>query len=118
MTERDSSLLTKLSEDEGLRDASFTLEPDIRVTLPVTLVTNSFSAEKAGVLAQELANKRAQSLYKCEPFVRGSPASQVGGQWVWRARHGWGTVDFEAEVRFGLEGAEPHVNVVLLDNRL
>jgi hypothetical protein len=82
---------------------------------PGSSIKLGLSAEEAGILAQELANKRAQSLFNCQPFDNGSRARLVEGQWVWRERRARGRFDFEAKVQFREDGAEPDVDVRLLD---
>ncbi len=77
----------------------------------------ALSAAQAGVLARDLANAKAQTLYHQEPFRNQRPARLVDGHWVWRDRRGLGAVDFEAAVEFEREGANPKVQVMLLDSR-
>lgn len=72
---------------------------------------------QAGALAQRLANEKAQTLFNCQPFRNRSPAKFVQGHWVWHDLRGQGAGDIEATVEFALDGANPDVRVVQLDNR-
>ncbi len=78
---------------------------------------SALSATQAGVLAQALANERARTVYACQPFRHSAPARFVDGLWVWREQCGQGAVDFEAEVKLEVDGANPDVKVLLLDSR-
>ncbi len=78
----------------------------------------ALSATQAGGLAQTLANDRARTLFSCQPFHSYSSARFVDGHWLWRGRRGLGPVDFDAEVSFEADGANPEVKVLLLDSRL
>jgi hypothetical protein len=77
----------------------------------------TLTAEQATALAQELANEKAQRLFNCQPFRNGLPAQFVRGRWAWHDLRGQGSGDIEANVGFAVDGANPEVNVMLLDNR-
>ncbi len=76
------------------------------------------SAQEAGALAQRLANQRAESLYQVRPFRKAQSARLVEARWVWRQRRGFGAADIEAKVEFAVDGADPKVEVTLLDSRV
>ena len=77
--------------------------------------TGTLTAIQAETLAQKLANDQALALFKCEPFQNGPPAKFVQGHWVWHDRRAQGHGDIEATVQFAADGANPDVNVNLLD---
>jgi hypothetical protein len=79
--------------------------------------TGLLTAEKAGALAQLLANNHAQLLYDCQPFHNASPARFVEGRWTWHRLQAQGQGDMEATVEFGPDGSEPKVKVTRLDSR-
>jgi hypothetical protein len=68
-------------------------------------------------LALKLANEESEVLYKCRPFTNGPPAQLIEGRWVWQARQAKGQGDIEGSVKFGSNGANPNVRVLLLDGR-
>jgi hypothetical protein len=76
----------------------------------------SLSSDRAGALAKQLANERAQTLCHCQPFTTNQPAWLVGGLWHWRERRAYGHADLEANVSFSLDGSTPIVQVLLLDS--
>ena len=78
---------------------------------------STLTVDQAGALAQELANAKAQTLYKCQPFRSSPPAQFVQGHWVWHQLQAAGTGDIEATVEFAADGAEPNVGVTWLDSR-
>jgi hypothetical protein len=77
--------------------------------------TPSLTADRASLVAQRLANEKAQSLYQCQPFADGSPARFVGGRWVWHDRRAYGLYDLEATVELAADGSARSVDVILLD---
>src|ERR1043166_919139 len=77
----------------------------------------SLTAEQATILARKLANERAKSLYKCEPFHNGSEVRLVEGHWLWRCREAQGRADIEALVELKADGTEPRIEVTLLDSQ-
>jgi hypothetical protein len=79
--------------------------------------TSPLTAEQAGVLAQRLANEKAQTLYNCQPFLNGSPAQFVQGHWTWHSLKARGQGDMEATVEFATDGADPKVTVLRLESR-
>ena len=82
-----------------------------------TLHTRCLSAEQATALAHKLANEQAQADYHCQPFRDGPAAEFVQGRWVWCDLKAQGQLDLEGSVSFAADGANPSVNVILLDNR-
>ncbi len=72
---------------------------------------------EAGILAQQLANIKAQSIYQCSPFNRTVLAQWVPEGWYWHDRRGWGTSDYEATVKLASDGTKPEVTVVRLVNQ-
>jgi hypothetical protein len=79
--------------------------------------TSTLTAEQAGVLAQQLANDKAQTLYNCQPFRNAPPAQFVQGHWTWHQQQAQGLGDVDATVEFAANGAEPKVSVVQLESR-
>jgi hypothetical protein len=75
------------------------------------------TAAEAEALAIELANEKAQALYNCQPFRKGTPAELVQGHWVWHDLRGYQVFDVEATVKFAADGTNPEVDVMLLDSR-
>ncbi len=73
--------------------------------------------EKATIIARNAANAHAQGHYQCQPFVGGPSAVWTNGQWFWRDRRGFGSVDFEAVVWLGADFSTQSVQVLLLDSR-
>jgi beta-lactamase regulating signal transducer with metallopeptidase domain/tetratricopeptide (TPR) repeat protein len=78
--------------------------------------TGPLTAAQAGALAEQLANAKAQALYKFQPFGSGPPAELVAGNWVWHDLRGHGSLDVDATVKFGADGTNPEVDVILLSN--
>lgn len=72
---------------------------------------------EAGILAQHLANAKAQSIYQCSPFNRTVLAQWVPEGWFWQDRRGWGSSDYEATVKLASDGTKPEVTVVRLVNQ-
>ena len=79
---------------------------------------NPRTPEQATLLARQLANRQARVLYRCEPFVGGSPALWSNGHWIWRDRRGIGSGDIEAVVSLAPDLSTQSVQVLLLDNRV
>jgi hypothetical protein len=83
----------------------------------VTVLSRTMlTADQAGLLAQQLANEKAQELYSCQPFRDGPPARLVQGHWEWHRLQAVGQTDMKATVEFAV-GREPKVTVILLDSR-
>jgi len=80
------------------------------------LTTTRLTAAQAGVMAQKLANDRAQTLYNCQPFRADSPAEFVEGRWVWHNLRGQGRGDIEATVELTEDGSKSSVLVRRLDS--
>src|ERR1039457_2039422 len=76
----------------------------------------TLTSDKAGVLAQQLANEKAQALFNCQPFHNGPPGEFVQGHWAWHDLRGKGSGDFEAPVEFATDGGKSNVNVTRLDS--
>lgn len=68
---------------------------------------------EATLLATLLANGKAMSIYHCQPFHYGQPATFLAGRWFWRQIV---SGDFEATVHLAANGATNSVTVNLLDN--
>ena len=77
----------------------------------------TLTADKAGLLAQQLANEQAKRIYNCQPFHDGLPAQFVQGHWTWHDLKAQGPGDIEATVEFEADGAAPKVSVIWLDSR-
>ena len=82
-----------------------------------TTHTTPLTADQAGALAQQLANGKAQTLFKCQPFRNGPPAQFVQGHWVWHDLRGYGGGDIEATVEFAVNGANPDIRILQLESR-
>jgi hypothetical protein len=82
-----------------------------------TTRTTTLTADQAGALAQQLANGKAQTLFKCQPFRNGPAASFVRGHWVWHDLRGYGGGDIEATVEFAVNGANPDIRILQLESR-
>ena len=78
--------------------------------------TATLTSDKAGSLAQQLANEKAQTLYQCQPFQKAQPAQLIEGHWVWRQIQGQGRGDLEAKVEFKSDGTDPKVTLTRLEN--
>ncbi len=74
----------------------------------------TLDAGQATLLARQLANERAQTLYQCQPFRNGSGARLEGGRWMWQERRGYRFGDMEARVSFALDGSARRVEVLWL----
>src|SRR4051812_42376036 len=79
-------------------------------TVPVT-------AERAAVIARQLANEKAHTLYDCRPFEDDEPARFIDGHWLWRQRQARGVGDLESSVELAADGSPRRVDVILLDSR-
>jgi hypothetical protein len=77
----------------------------------------ALNSDQAKVLAQQIANEQAQTLYGHQPFSNGAPALIHDGGWIWRDRHACGSGDMEATVILAADGSPRSVNVLLLDSR-
>ena len=75
------------------------------------------SAEQAQSVAVRLANSKASTLYRCEPFGSRQAARFSQGRWLWSDRQGYGTGDIEATVELAADGSTNRVDIRLLDNR-
>ena len=78
--------------------------------------TATLTPDQARALAQNLANEKAQTLFKCQPFHNGPPAQFVQGHWTWHQLQAQGTGDMEANVEFEADGAKPGVTVLRLES--
>jgi hypothetical protein len=78
--------------------------------------TATLTSDKAGSLAQQFANEKAQTLYHCQPFQRAKPAQLIEGHWVWSQIQGQGKSDLEAKVEFKANGADPKVILTRLES--
>src|SRR5215471_21551508 len=78
--------------------------------------TANLTSDKAGSLAQQLANEKAQSLYHCQPFQKAEPAQLIEGHWLWHQIRGQGRGDLEAKVEFRADGADPKVILTRLES--
>ena len=79
--------------------------------------TEALTSAKAGIMARELANRRASALYGAQPFAARSPARWVNGSWLWEDRQACGRGDMEAAIVLGPDGKEKSVRILLLDSR-
>jgi hypothetical protein len=75
------------------------------------------SVEQAIALPRKLANEQTEAQYHCQPFRDGPSAEFVQGRWVWSDLKAQGQLDVEGSVSFAADGANPSVNVILLDNQ-
>jgi len=76
----------------------------------------ALTADRATLLACQLANQEALTLYDCQPFSDGSPARFVQGRWVWGERRGWGYGDIEASVTLAADGSKPAIEVTYVQS--
>lgn len=79
--------------------------------------STSLTAEQATTTAVRLANDKASTLYKQEPFVVGQPAQFVAGRWLWVARQGFGRSDIQATVELAADGSTNSVDVQLFNSQ-
>ena|ERR1019366_1787550 len=79
--------------------------------------TTTLTAKQAGVVAQRLANEKAQTLFHCQPFRNSPLAEFVQGHWTWHDLRGQGSGDVEATVEFEANGAKPKTSIVWLESR-
>jgi hypothetical protein len=77
----------------------------------------SLTAEQAKMVAIQLANDKASTLYLSRPFRGSQPARFEGGHWVWVGRQGYGHGDIEATVELAADGSTNSVCLKLLDSR-
>jgi hypothetical protein len=77
----------------------------------------SLTAEQAKMVAIQLANDRASTLYHSQPFRGSQPARFEAGHWVWVGRQGYGHGDIEALVELAADGSTNSVYLKLLDSR-
>jgi hypothetical protein len=75
------------------------------------------SAGQAQIVAAQLANDKASTVYHCQPFGSGQPAHFDQGRWVWVDRRGHGSGDIEARVEVAANGSTNSVDLKLLDSR-
>jgi hypothetical protein len=74
---------------------------------------SSLTSSQATQLATRLANDQATTLYRCQPFHDGQPASFADGHWHWKQlRPG----DYEATVELAANGSTNKVRVEWLDD--
>ena len=78
--------------------------------------TPPLTPDKAGSLAQQLANEKAQALYHCQPFQKTEPAQFIDGHWVWHQIQGQGKGDLEARIEFKPDGADPKITLTRLES--
>ncbi len=77
----------------------------------------ALNADQARIMAVQLANDKAADLYGCQPFHDSPSARFEAGRWVWTARQGAGTCDFQATVELAANGSTNEVDVQLLDSQ-
>jgi hypothetical protein len=78
----------------------------------------SLTSGQATALAIHLANQKADTLYHCQPFRDGQPATFTRGQWVWSDTRGYGRGDIQAIVELAANGSTNYVNIELFDNQV
>ena len=79
--------------------------------------TTGLTSVKAGMMARELANQRASTLYGARPFRTDSPARWENGKWIWEDRQACGRGDMEAAIVLAPDGKEESIKILLLDSR-
>ncbi|HLX95659.1 MAG TPA: hypothetical protein VKU37_07935 [Verrucomicrobiae bacterium] len=77
----------------------------------------SLTTTQASTIALQLANDKASSIYKCQPFRDGRPACFVDGHWVWMNQRGYGHGDFQVTVELADDGSTNSVDLKLLDSQ-
>lgn len=75
------------------------------------------TAGQARLIARQLANDQARTLYDLEPFWNGAPARFVQGGWIWSDRQGCGVGDVEATVILAADGSPRSIDVMFLDTQ-
>src|ERR1017187_4143885 len=75
------------------------------------------SAGRAQILAVQLANEKASTVYHCRPFGSGHAAHFTQGRWVWADQRGHGSGDIEAKVEVAEDGSPKSVDLKLLDSK-
>jgi hypothetical protein len=75
------------------------------------------TADQADALALQLANKKALTIYNCQPFQNARTARFAQGHWEWSQRQGFGHCDLEVAVKLAPDGSTNAVDVKLLDNQ-
>ncbi|MGB7746912.1 MAG: hypothetical protein WBN75_06455 [Verrucomicrobiia bacterium] len=73
----------------------------------------SLTADQAKTAAIQLANDKASTLYHCQPFRDGQPATFESDHWVWREL---APGDIEATVKLAADGSTNSVAINLLSN--
>jgi beta-lactamase regulating signal transducer with metallopeptidase domain len=106
----------------ALTAATSDASSDVRITARRALAilrggqASILTRDEARVLAERLANEKAQALYNCQPFRNGPQAQFVRDHWTWHRLQAQGEGDIEATVEFAADGAEPKVTVVRLES--
>ena len=77
----------------------------------------SLTSEQATAAAIRLANDKADTLYHCQPFRDGQPASFKQGHWTWRDSRGYGLGDIQATVELAANGSTNNVDVEFFDSQ-
>jgi len=77
----------------------------------------SLTSEQAKAVAVQLANQKADTLYRCEPFQDGPPVRFTRGHWVWSDEHGYGHGDIQATVELAANGSTNNVDVEFFDDQ-
>jgi hypothetical protein len=77
----------------------------------------SLSPDQARAAAIRLANDKASTLYHCQPFQDGRPASFTQGHWTWRDARGYGLGDIQATVELAADGSTNSVDIKFFDNQ-
>jgi len=78
----------------------------------------ALTAEQATTLARQLANDKASTLYRCQPFQDGQPARFKAGHWVWTDRRGVGQTDMQVTVELAADGSTNSVDLKVFDSMI
>lgn len=110
-----------LDRVSGVMAVEFFMKKSFIVIFALVLVgcasshqTASLNAEQAKILALQLANDKASSVYHCRPFHDGQPARFKEGHWVWTDKCGLGRGDIQAEVELASNGQARKVDVMYM----
>lgn len=83
-----------------------------------SVVQKPLTATQAQILAMELANDKAESLFHHRPFHDSRVPQFAEGRWVWTASEGVGHMDVQAKVELAADGSTNSVNVEAFDSGL
>jgi hypothetical protein len=76
----------------------------------------ALTAEQAASLAVQLANDKASTFYRIQPFHDGRPAQFTARHWIWTDRRGVGQMDMQVTVELAADGSTNCVDLRVFDS--